>query len=134
MGTLSAYKFPQNDPHVELPRTNFRVWVLTSPGLLARPPAPTHPLPLRFRALQGLWPVFCPVAFECSCLVYLTLLKVYYERVNGAAGSRQQQSSPLMESSSINGTKPVGGARRSPSMSKYGAAGYAAAPDAAPKV
>lgn len=85
---------------------------------------------------QGLWPVFCPVAFECSCLVYLTFLKVYFERVNGrgAAGPSSQQSSPLMESSSINGAKAVGGARRSPSIGKYGAAGYAAAPDPAPKV
>lgn len=102
------------------------------PKPLSRPRSPRA-----FPLSQGLWPVFCPVAFECSCLVYLTFLKVYFERVNGggAAGSSSQQSSPLMESSSINGIKTVGGARRSPKMGKYGAAGYAAAPpDPAPKV
>eukprot|EP00903_Cladosiphon_okamuranus_P013751 g12801.t1 len=93
----------------------------------------------------GLWPVFCPIAVECSCLVYLTLLKAYFERFpDGAAATASEQSSPLVtgspaaagESTSINKAGAVGGARRSPSMGKYGAAGYvpARSPEVAPKV
>lgn len=124
----SAKKSPQNPSE--------RIMPLLAP---ARPPGrPAFP-PI------GLWPVFCPIAVECSCLVYLTLLKAYFEHFpDGAATTTSLQSSPLIsgspgaagESTSINGVKAVGGARRSPKMSKYGAAGYvpAGSPELAPKV
>lgn len=111
------------------------------------PQKPPSELPPGWPAflLTGLWPVFCPIAVECSCLVYLTLLKAYFERfLDGAAATTSQQSSPLMsgspaaagEATGINGIKATGGARRSPKMGKYGAAGYAPAgsPEVAPKV
>lgn len=88
--------------------------------------------------------MFCPIAVECSCLVYLTLLKAYFEKFPDGSATASQQSSPLIagspgapgESTSINGTKAVGGARRSPQIGKYGAAGYvpAGSPEVAPKV
>ncbi|CAM9210126.1 unnamed protein product [Scytosiphon promiscuus] len=78
----------------------------------------------------SLWPVFCPIAVECTCLVYLTCLKIYYENcadgsASAAAADSANQKSPLVgESTSINGvTASVGGARRSPKIGKYGAAG-----------
>eukprot|EP00752_Nemacystus_decipiens_P018480 g16570.t1 len=101
-------------------------------------------LPRRWPCYTRLWPVFCPIAVECSCLVYLTLLKAYFERFPDGPAAASQQSSPLMsgspgapgEDTSINGVKAVGGARRSPQIGKYGAAGYvpAGSPEVAPRV
>lgn len=80
-----------------------------------------------------LWAVFFPVAVECSCLVYLTGLKVYFERLAGAGGPAAvvEPQSSLLEKA--NGTPGGGSTRingllassvgvgRSPRMSKYGA-------------
>ncbi|CAN0330535.1 unnamed protein product, partial [Ectocarpus sp. 13 AM-2016] len=34
----------------------------------------------------GLWAVFFPVAVECSCLIYLTALKMYFEKFASGGG------------------------------------------------
>lgn len=97
-------------------------------------PTSTSPPPWPAFLSTGLWPVFYPVAVECACIIYLTLLKAYFERFP-ADGARMYPDA-AGESTSINGIKPVGGARRSPKMGKYGAAGYvpASSPEVAPKV
>lgn len=58
------------------------------------PPLPLHRPPLP--ALAELWPVLCPIAVECSCLVYLTGLKVYFERVAGG-GTAGAPRPPLLK-------------------------------------
>lgn len=34
-----------------------------------------------YYAYFGLWPVFCPVAVELTCILYLTALKIYLENI-----------------------------------------------------
>ncbi|CAM9743651.1 unnamed protein product [Ectocarpus sp. 6 AP-2014] len=81
----------------------------------------------------GLWAVFFPVAVECSCLIYLTGLKMYFEKFasgNGVSGKLTPSSHLVGEGTGIDSVR---GADRSPQVGKYGAAGCASSPEVALK-
>ncbi|CAB1104842.1 unnamed protein product [Ectocarpus sp. CCAP 1310/34] len=77
----------------------------------------------------GLWAVFFPVAVECSCLIYLTALKMYFEKFASGDGISEKltpSSHVVGEGTGINSARDAG---RSPQIGRYGAAGCASSPE-----
>ncbi|CAM9594643.1 unnamed protein product [Ectocarpus fasciculatus] len=73
-----------------------------------------------------LWAIFFPVAGECSCLIYLTGLKVYFENVASGDGTPEKLTPSSHFVDEGTGINSIGGAGRSPQIGRYGAAGCAA--------
>lgn len=78
-----------------------------------------------------LWPVFYPMAFELSCIFYLTYLKIYYEVLSPKAPTTDTADLELNDIDRVGGSASVQEGGLKPSLSlKSGNGGTAVGSDA----